>query len=178
MEITPANSLTIHRFNEFKIQCIDMLQLIFPFKTHFQAGGLGDLEYPLLADITKQISIDYDVLIKEEGIALRGLYIIDPNGVIRQKTVNDLPVGRSVDETLRLIEAIQHFEKHGEGLYFNMSYFKFTLPNLNLFLNVFFSFLSPFQFVQPIGVVTRTQLQLSQVLKSLKSISASNILNL
>lgn len=76
---------------------------------------MGDLQYPLLADLTKKISTDYDVLIKEEGIALRGLYIIDPNGVIRQKTINDLPVGRSVDETLRLIEAIQHFEKHGEG---------------------------------------------------------------
>lgn len=81
-----------------------------------KAGGLGDLQYPLLADITKQISVDYDVLIKEEGIALRGLYIIDKNGVIRQKTINDLPVGRSVDETLRLIQAIQHFEEHGEGL--------------------------------------------------------------
>lgn len=78
---------------------------------------MGDLQYPLLSDITKQISTDYDVLIKEEGIALRGLYIIDPNGVIRQKTVNDLPVGRSVDETLRLIQAIQHFEEHGEGLF-------------------------------------------------------------
>lgn len=90
-----------------------------------KAGGLGDLQYPLLADITKQISVDYDVLIKEEGIALRGLYIIDPNGVIRQKTINDLPVGRSVDETLRLIQAIQHFEEHGEGLY--LEYF-FNVP--------------------------------------------------
>lgn len=80
-----------------------------------QAGGLGDLQYPLLADITKSISADYDVLIKEQGIALRGLFIIDPKGVVRQQTVNDLPVGRSVDETLRLIQAIQHFEEHGEG---------------------------------------------------------------
>lgn len=54
------------------------------------------------------------MLIKEDGIALRGLFIIDPNGKVRQKTVNDLPVGRSVDETLRLIQAIQHFEEHGE----------------------------------------------------------------
>lgn len=97
-----------HRFEErYKYICMDCLQ--------FQAGGLGDLQYPLLADITKKISTDYDVLIKEEGIALRGLFIIDPKGVVRQKTVNDLPIGRSVDETLRLIEAIQHFEKHGEG---------------------------------------------------------------
>lgn len=81
-----------------------------------KAGGLGNLEYPLLSDITKKIASDYDVLIESEGIALRGLFIIDPKGVVRQKTINDLPVGRSVDETLRLIQAIQHFEEHGEGM--------------------------------------------------------------
>lgn len=81
------------------------------------------MKYPLLADITKKISTDYDVLIEEEGVALRGLYIIDPNGVIRQKTVNDLPIGRSVDETLRLIQAIQHFEQHGEGMINFMKHF-------------------------------------------------------
>lgn len=101
-----------------------------------KAGGLGDLQYPLLADITKQISVDYDVLIKEEGIALRGLYIIDPNGVIRQKTINDLPVGRSVDETLRLIQAIQHFEEHGEGLY--LKYIFSTYPFVNRYEIRFF----------------------------------------
>uniref|UniRef100_A0A182W5M8 thioredoxin-dependent peroxiredoxin n=1 Tax=Anopheles minimus TaxID=112268 RepID=A0A182W5M8_9DIPT len=78
-----------------------------------KAGGLGKLEYPLLADLTKQISADYGVLLKD-GISLRGLFIIDPNGVVRQITINDLPVGRSVDETLRLIKAFQFVEKHGE----------------------------------------------------------------
>lgn len=77
-------------------------------------GGLGKLEYPLLADLTKQISRDYGVLLEDAGISLRGLFIIDPNGVVRQITINDLPVGRSVDETLRLIKAFQFFEKHGE----------------------------------------------------------------
>lgn len=85
------------------------------------------MKYPLLADITKSISTDYDVLIKDQGIALRGLFIIDPKGVVRQKTVNDLPVGRSVDETLRLIQAIQHFEEHGEGEQSLDSFFK-VLP--------------------------------------------------
>ncbi|XP_035895052.1 peroxiredoxin-2 [Anopheles stephensi] len=79
-----------------------------------KAGGLGNLEYPLLADLTKQISADYGVLLKNDGISLRGLFIIDPNGVVRQITINDLPVGRSVDETLRLIKAFQFVEKHGE----------------------------------------------------------------
>lgn len=79
-------------------------------------GGIGALQYPLLSDLTKQISKDYDVLIEGAGIALRGTYIIDKNGIIRQKTVNDLPIGRSIDETLRLIKALQFFESHGEGL--------------------------------------------------------------
>lgn len=71
-------------------------------------GGLGpDLKLPLIADKNMQISRDYGVLIEEEGIALRGLFIIDPKGVLRQITVNDLPVGRSVEETVRLIKAFQ-----------------------------------------------------------------------
>ncbi|XP_040173357.1 peroxiredoxin-2 [Anopheles arabiensis] len=78
-----------------------------------KAGGLGKLEYPLLADLTKRISADYGVLLPD-GISLRGLFIIDPAGVVRQITINDLPVGRSVDETLRLIKAFQFVEKHGE----------------------------------------------------------------
>lgn len=77
-------------------------------------GGLGQLKYPLLADLTKQIAKDYDVLLEEAGISLRGLFIIDPKGILRQITVNDLPVGRSVDETLRLVKAFQFVEKHGE----------------------------------------------------------------
>ncbi|KAG8222584.1 hypothetical protein J437_LFUL010428 [Ladona fulva] len=82
--------------------------------TPMKQGGLEGLKYPLVADFTKSISKDYDVLIPEEGVALRGLFIIDPKGIIRQMTVNDLPVGRSVDETIRLIKAFQFVEKHGE----------------------------------------------------------------
>ncbi|KAI6144176.1 peroxiredoxin [Pisolithus tinctorius] len=71
-------------------------------------GGLGpDLSLPLIADRNMQIS-------HANGIALRGLFIIDPKGVVRQITINDLPVGRSVDETLRLLKAFQFVEKHGE----------------------------------------------------------------
>ncbi|KAF9449237.1 2-cysteine peroxiredoxin [Macrolepiota fuliginosa MF-IS2] len=78
-------------------------------------GGLGpDLKLPLIADRSMQISRDYGVLLEDEGIALRGLFIIDPKGTLRQITVNDLPVGRSVDETLRLIKAFQFTDKHGE----------------------------------------------------------------
>lgn len=80
-------------------------------------GGLGGLSYPLVSDITKSISKDYGVLIEEgenAGVALRGLFIINPEGILRQITVNDLPVGRSVDETLRLLKAFQFTDVHGE----------------------------------------------------------------
>ncbi|XP_060086018.1 peroxiredoxin-like [Ylistrum balloti] len=77
-------------------------------------GGLGGLNYPLLADFNKEISRDYGVLLEDDGMALRGLFLIDPEGIVRQITINDLPVGRSVDETIRLIQAFQFVEKHGE----------------------------------------------------------------
>jgi peroxiredoxin (alkyl hydroperoxide reductase subunit C) len=77
-------------------------------------GGLGKINIPLLSDKNHSLSKDYGVLIEEEGIALRGLFLIDPNGVIRQITINDLPVGRSVDETLRLLDAFQFTDKYGE----------------------------------------------------------------
>lgn len=61
----------------------------------------------MAADMTKEVSRDYGVLIEEEGIALRGLFIIDPEGIIKYATVHDLDVGRSVDETLRVLKALQ-----------------------------------------------------------------------
>ncbi|CAH2248839.1 peroxiredoxin-2-like [Pararge aegeria] len=76
-------------------------------------GGLGKIDIPLLADYSKKISRDYDVLL-DAGFALRGLFIIDRNGILRHMSVNDLPVGRSVDETLRLVKAFQFADKHGE----------------------------------------------------------------
>ncbi|XP_015904892.1 peroxiredoxin [Parasteatoda tepidariorum] len=76
-------------------------------------GGLGTMNIPLVSDLNKQIAKDYGVLL-DAGIALRGLFIIDPNQVVRQITINDLPIGRSVDETIRLIKAFQFHEKHGE----------------------------------------------------------------
>lgn len=70
-------------------------------------GNLGKLNYPLASDRTRLASRDYGVLIEEEGIALRGLYIINPEGVVQYVTVHDLDVGRSVDEVLRVLKAIQ-----------------------------------------------------------------------
>jgi len=80
-------------------------------------GGLAPCKLPLLSDLTKQISKDYGVLIDhgdDNGIAFRGTFIIDPNGILRQYSVNDLPIGRSIDEVIRLVQALQFVEKHGE----------------------------------------------------------------
>ncbi|CAH4037046.1 peroxiredoxin-2-like [Pieris brassicae] len=76
-------------------------------------GGLGKIDIPLLADYKKKISQDYDVLL-DDGFALRGLFIIDREGILRHMSVNDLSVGRSVEETLRLVKAFQFADKHGE----------------------------------------------------------------
>lgn len=71
-------------------------------------GGLGSVNIPLLSDLTHQISKDYGVYLEHLGHSLRGLFIIDGKGIVRQITMNDLPVGRSVDETLRLVQAFQY----------------------------------------------------------------------
>jgi peroxiredoxin (alkyl hydroperoxide reductase subunit C) len=81
-------------------------------QTDRKNGGLGDLNYPLVADLKKDIARDYNVLDEEAGIALRGLFIIGPDGVIRHSTINFLPVGRSVDETLRVLQAFQYVDSH------------------------------------------------------------------
>jgi peroxiredoxin (alkyl hydroperoxide reductase subunit C) len=78
-----------------------------------QEGGIAGLEYPLASDLRRSIATDYGVL-TDGGVALRGLFLIDPQGVVQHATINNLGVGRSVDETLRLIKAFQFVAKHGE----------------------------------------------------------------
>ena len=73
-------------------------------------GGLGDINYPLVSDLKKEIATAYNVLDDAEGVALRGLFIIDPDGVIMHSTINNLPVGRNVDETLRVLKAFQYVQ--------------------------------------------------------------------
>jgi alkyl hydroperoxide reductase subunit AhpC len=82
-------------------------------KTSRADGGLGGLKYPLVADLSKKISADYGVLL-DGGVALRGTFLIDKNGVLRHALVNDLPLGRNIDEAIRMIDALQFFEQHGE----------------------------------------------------------------
>jgi peroxiredoxin (alkyl hydroperoxide reductase subunit C) len=76
-------------------------------KTPRDKGGVEGLRYPLASDITKQVARDYGVLIEDKGVALRGLFVIDPEGTLRYAVVHDLNVGRSADETLRVIQALQ-----------------------------------------------------------------------
>jgi alkyl hydroperoxide reductase subunit AhpC len=76
-------------------------------------GGIGDVAYPLIADLDKSIAEAYDCLLPD-GIALRGLFLIDKQGVVRHQVVNDLPLGRSVEEALRMVKALQFFEANGE----------------------------------------------------------------
>ena len=80
-------------------------------QTDRNAGGLGDIEYPLVSDLKREISKAYDVL-SEEGVALRGLFIIDKEGIIQHSTVNNLAFGRSVDETLRVLQALQYVQEN------------------------------------------------------------------
>ncbi|MCX6117711.1 MAG: peroxiredoxin, partial [Proteobacteria bacterium] len=77
-------------------------------------GGIKGVTYTLVSDINKTISRDYDVLIPADGIALRGTFLIDKEGVVQQQTINNLPLGRNVDEMIRLLEALQYTEKNGE----------------------------------------------------------------
>lgn len=76
-------------------------------------GGIGPVKYPLVADIDKSIARDFGVLFNE-SVALRGTFLIDKDGVVRHATVNDLPLGRNIDEALRMVDSLQFFEQHGE----------------------------------------------------------------
>jgi peroxiredoxin (alkyl hydroperoxide reductase subunit C) len=81
--------------------------------TPVNQGGIGQVKFPLVSDLTKQISKDYDVLVND-AVALRGTFLIDREGVVRHQVVNDLPLGRNIDDALRTLDALQYLEEHGE----------------------------------------------------------------
>ena len=81
--------------------------------TDRKQGGLGDIQYPLVADVNKKITYDYGVM-HEAGIAFRGLFLIDANGIVQHQLINNLPIGRNIDEALRMVDALQFHEKNGE----------------------------------------------------------------
>ncbi len=83
-------------------------------ETPMQKGGIQGVTYPLLSDIKKEISRAFEVLKEDQGCSYRATFLVDKAGVIRHSSVNDLPLGRSIDEILRLLDALQHVEAHGE----------------------------------------------------------------
>lgn len=116
----------LHAFNEgikdFRARNVELVAV--SIDSHFShyawlntprsKGGIQGVNYPIVSDITKSISSDYDVLVEGAGIAYRGLFLIDKNFIVRHQVVNDLPLGRSVDETLRMVDALQYYEERGE----------------------------------------------------------------
>lgn len=81
--------------------------------TALDKGGIGQVQYPLVADITKDVSRQYGVLF-DEAVALRGTFLIDKDGVVKHAVINDLPLGRNIDEALRMLDSLQYTEQHGE----------------------------------------------------------------
>ncbi|MCF7801378.1 MAG: peroxiredoxin [Candidatus Marinimicrobia bacterium] len=77
-------------------------------------GGIGDIKYPMIADFTKDIGRQFDVLVEDSGVALRGTFLIDKEQVLQHATINNLDLGRNIHETLRMVDALQYTEEHGE----------------------------------------------------------------
>ena len=110
-----------NRYEEFKKRNCELIGIsVDSHYTHLawkstprDKGGLGQISFPMVADLTKSISRDYDVL-TGDAVSLRGTFLIDQNGTVRHQLVNDLPLGRNVDETLRTLDALQFVETHGE----------------------------------------------------------------
>ena len=120
--VCPSEILAFdHRHDEFKSRGTEVIAVSVDSQfTHLawkntpvNKGGLGPVRFPMVADLTKQIARDYDVL-TGDAVALRGTFLIDREGIVRHQVVNDLPLGRNVDEALRMVDALQFFEQHGE----------------------------------------------------------------
>ncbi len=110
-----------HRLEEFKERGINVIGCSVDSQyTHFawretpiEKGGIGRIKYPLVADLTKQIARDYDVLL-DDAVALRGSFLIDKDGTVRHAVINDLPLGRNIDEMLRMVDAMLFTNEYGE----------------------------------------------------------------
>jgi peroxiredoxin (alkyl hydroperoxide reductase subunit C) len=111
-----------HRLDEFKKRNTEVIGISIDSQfTHLawkntpvEKGGIGQVQYPLVADIKHEICKAYDVEFDAAGVAFRGSFLIDRAGVVRHQVVNDLPLGRNIDEMLRMVDALQFTEEHGE----------------------------------------------------------------
>lgn len=120
--VCPSEILAFHtKVKEFKARNTEVIGVsVDSIYTHYawretavENGGIGNIDFPLVADLDKSIACAYDVLLGGE-VALRGLFLIDTHGVVRHQVINDLPLGRSVDEALRMVDALHFTEEHGE----------------------------------------------------------------
>lgn len=111
-----------HRVEEFKKRGVEIIGISIDSQfthsawrnTETSNGGIGPVKFPLVADVKHNIQEAYDVVHPEEGVALRGSFLIDKDGIVQSQQVNNLPLGRNVDEMLRLVDALQFHEEHGE----------------------------------------------------------------
>ena len=110
-----------HRLDEFRERNVEVIGVSVDSEfTHLawkstavEKGGLGQVRFPLISDLSKSIARDYDVLVND-AVALRGTFLIDKSGVVQHQVVNNLSLGRNIDEAIRMVDALQFTEKHGE----------------------------------------------------------------
>jgi len=121
--VCPSELIALdHRMDEFKKRGVEVIAV--SIDSHFthnawrntaiNDGGIGQVSYTMAADINHQICKDYDVEAEVPAVAYRGSFLIDQNGMVRHQVVNDLPLGRNIDEMLRMVDALQFHEEHGE----------------------------------------------------------------
>ncbi|MBV1775838.1 peroxiredoxin C [Burkholderiaceae bacterium DAT-1] len=111
-----------HRIEEFKKRNVEVIGVSIDSQfthaawrnTPVDKGGIGPVKYTLVADIKHEICQAYDVELASDGVALRGSFLIDRNGMVQHQVVNNLPLGRDIDEMLRVVDALQFTEEHGE----------------------------------------------------------------
>jgi len=120
--LCPTELIAFNRqLDEFKKRNCEVISVSVDSEfTHFnwkslepKQGGVGDVQFPLVSDLTKNIARDYGVLVND-AVALRGLFLIDKEGIVRHCVINDLPLARDVNEALRILDALQFLEKYGE----------------------------------------------------------------
>jgi peroxiredoxin (alkyl hydroperoxide reductase subunit C) len=121
--VCPSELIALdHRMEEFKSRGVEVISV--SIDSHFthnawrntaiNDGGIGPVSYTMAADIDHQICKDYDVEAETPAVAYRGSFLIDKNGMVRHQVVNDLPLGRNIDEMIRMVDALQFHEEHGE----------------------------------------------------------------
>lgn len=120
--VCPSEILAFdHRLKEFKDRNVEVISVSVDSQfTHLawkntpvEKGGLGNVQFPMVADLTRSIARAYDVLV-DEAVALRGTFLIDRDGIVRHQVINDLPLGRNIDEAIRMVDSLQFYEQHGE----------------------------------------------------------------